>query len=89
MESTITERELAGHLTETLERVRARGESITIDRDGEPIAVLAPAPARAAITWHVVARGLPEIGFPGDGFADDVETAQAVQPRLDPPAWPS
>jgi len=89
MDSTITERELAGCLTETLDRVRAGGESITIDRDGQPIAVLTPAPASAPITWRMVAQRLAEIGLPGDGFADDVEMAQATQPRLEPPAWPS
>jgi len=82
MDSTITERELAGRLAETLDRVRAGGESITIDRDGQLIAVLMPAPATAPITWRMVAQHLAEIELPGYGFADDVEMAQATQPRL-------
>jgi hypothetical protein len=36
-----------------------------------------------------VAERLAELGFPGDGFADDVEAAQAAQPSHEPPAWPS
>jgi antitoxin (DNA-binding transcriptional repressor) of toxin-antitoxin stability system len=89
MESTITEGELARHLSETFDRVRARGERITIDRDGEPIAVLTPATAPVPVTWRVVAQRLATIGFPGEGFANDVEAAQTAQPRLEPPAWPS
>jgi prevent-host-death family protein len=87
MDGTITEQELAQHLTETLDRVRLRGEQLTINRAGEPIAVLSP--VGQPVTWRTVAERLAEIGFPGDGFADDVEVAQAAQPRLEPPAWPS
>jgi antitoxin (DNA-binding transcriptional repressor) of toxin-antitoxin stability system len=87
MDDTITEKELAQHLTETLDRVRLRGERLTIDREGEPIAVLSP--VGEPVTWRKVAERLADIGFPGDGFADDVEAAQAAQPRLEPPAWPS
>jgi antitoxin (DNA-binding transcriptional repressor) of toxin-antitoxin stability system len=38
MADAITERELAQHLTEMLDRVRLRGERLMIDREGEPIA---------------------------------------------------
>lgn len=87
MDSTITEDDLARHLRETLDRVHVRGERVTIDRAGQPIAVLMP--AAAAVTWCALAKQLAAVGFPGDGFADDVETAQMAHPRLDPPAWPS
>ena len=36
MDSTITEDELARHLSETLDRVHVRGERLTIDRAGNP-----------------------------------------------------
>lgn len=87
MDSTITEDELARHLSETLDRVHVRGERLTIDRAGQPIAVLMP--ATAAVTWRTLAKRLAAVGFPGDGFADAVEAAQLAQPRLEPPAWPS
>ena len=87
MDCTIAERELAQRLTEMLDRVRLRGERLTIDREGEPIAVLSP--VGESITSRQVAERLAELGFPGDGFADDVEAAQAAQPRQEPPAWPS
>jgi len=90
MDSIITtEEELARRLPEALDRVRLRGERLTIDRVGEPIAVLSPVQVPGAVTWRQVAELLAEIGFPGDGFADDVEAAKAAQPRLEAPAWPS
>src|SRR3954471_8719299 len=70
-----------------LDRVRLRGERLTIERDGEPIAVLSS--VGEPVTWRKVAQRLAELGFPGDGFADDVEAAQAAQPRPEPPAWPA
>jgi antitoxin (DNA-binding transcriptional repressor) of toxin-antitoxin stability system len=38
MDGTITDKELAQHLPETLDRVRLRGEQLMIDREGEPSA---------------------------------------------------
>jgi len=69
MDGTIAEQELAQRLTEMLDRVRLRGERLTIDREGEPIAVLSP--VGEPITSRQVAERLAELGFPGDGFADD------------------
>lgn len=43
-------------------------------------------PAGKPVTWRKVAARHAEIGLPDDGFADDVEAAQAAQPRLEPPA---
>lgn len=85
MDGTITETELAQHLTETLDRVRVHGERLTIDRDGEPVAVLSPAWEPKPVTWRVVAERLTEIGFPGDRFADDVEAAQNMLAHPEPP----
>jgi antitoxin (DNA-binding transcriptional repressor) of toxin-antitoxin stability system len=87
MDRRITEQELARHLPETLDRVHVNGDRITIDRQGEPIAILAP--AVEPVTWRKVAERLAEIGLPGEGFADDVEAAQRTQPMLEPPTWPS
>jgi len=49
--------------------VRLRGERLTIDREGEPIAVLSP--VEEPVTSRQVAERLAELGFPGDGFAND------------------
>jgi antitoxin (DNA-binding transcriptional repressor) of toxin-antitoxin stability system len=87
MDGTIAEHELAQRLTEMLDRVRLRGERLTIDREGEPIAVLSP--VGEPITSRQVAERLAELGFPGDGFTDDLEAAQAAQPHHERPAWPS
>ena len=87
MDGTIAEQEFAQHLRETLDRARLRGERLTIDREGEPIAVLSP--VGQPVTSRKVEERLADLGFPGDGFADDVEAAQAAQPRSQPTTWPS
>ena len=79
MDGTIAEHELAQRLTEMLDRVRLRGERLTIDREGEPIAVLSP--VREPVTSRKVTERLAELGFPGDGFTDDAEMTQAAEPR--------
>ena len=61
MDGTIAEQELAQRLTEMLDRVRLRGERLTIDRAGEPIAVLAP--VGQPVTWRTV-EGLGGEGTP-------------------------
>jgi antitoxin (DNA-binding transcriptional repressor) of toxin-antitoxin stability system len=80
MDGTITEQELAQHFGETLDRVRLRGERLTIDREGKPIAILSP--AETPVTWLALADVLARVGLPGDGFADDLEAAQNSQPLL-------
>jgi antitoxin (DNA-binding transcriptional repressor) of toxin-antitoxin stability system len=87
MDTTIAEDELARHLKETLDRVYVRGERVTIDREGHPIAILTPVAAVA--TWRTLAKLLAAVGFPGDGFADDLAAARAAQPCLELPVWPS
>ncbi len=87
MDRTVTEDELARNLRTMLDRVHEDGECLTIDRAGEPIVVIVPAPL--VTTWRMLAERLAVIGFPGDGFAGDVETARDSLLPLEPPAWPS
>lgn len=60
--STISVRDLRNHSADVLARV-ARGESLTVTRDGEPVATVAPLPRRAVLTSELIARrrNLPRV----------------------------
>ncbi len=88
-ETTISVADLARNLTDVLERVRARGEHFTVERDGQPIASLGPTLPSAGISWEEFLARLGHLTMPGDGFADDLEAIQQEQPIVEPPEWPS
>ncbi|MBI4218940.1 MAG: type II toxin-antitoxin system Phd/YefM family antitoxin [Chloroflexi bacterium] len=85
----ITATELARGLSQILTRVKRKGERFVIDRDGEAIAVLAPAPTPAALGVEEFAAKIGDLEFPGEGFADDLEEVQAAQPLERSPEWPT
>ncbi len=89
METQITATDLAKGLSDILNRVRYRGESFVVERNGEQVAVLAPAGPTCGITLREVARRLGDSPLPGDGFAEDLEAVQASQPRAEEPTWRS
>ncbi len=89
MERTITATELANSLSDILNRVHYCNERFLVERNGEPIATLTPPDPRRGVMLHDALRALGEISFPGDGFADDVEAAQAAQSNAGFPEWPS
>jgi antitoxin (DNA-binding transcriptional repressor) of toxin-antitoxin stability system len=83
--------ELVERLPDLLARVQDRGERFVIERDGEPIATLAPPDAPRGITLGELAERLADLEWPDDGFADDLEEIQAEMNRqpLKIPEWPS
>jgi antitoxin (DNA-binding transcriptional repressor) of toxin-antitoxin stability system len=91
METTITATELARSLSDVLDRVRERNERFIIQRNGETIATIAPPEPRRIVMLHEALEELARRGvtFPGDGFADDLEAAQANQSTSEFPEWPS
>ncbi len=90
METRITATELAKSLSDVLNRVRYRGESFRIERNGEPIATLAPAsPVSGGITMRELVALLKELGSPDEDFADDLEAIHSSQPKISDPAWPN
>jgi antitoxin (DNA-binding transcriptional repressor) of toxin-antitoxin stability system len=89
MEHTITTTELARSLSDVLNRVRYRNECFVIERNGEIIATLAPAGLRPGVRLYEALDALGELTTPGDGFADDLEAAQAAQGTVEFPRWPT
>lgn len=87
METTLSELELAAGLRDALDRVRD-GARITIERDGEPIATLAPARPPGGVTLREIIDRVGDLEMPGDGFADDLEAVHAAQGYARIPEWP-
>ena len=89
MESSLDERDLAAQLGSVLDRVRD-GERIVVERDGVRLAILVPAAPRApvGITGRELAERIGDLPMPGDGFADDIESARRRLRHPSPPAWP-
>ena len=89
MDTVITATDLARSLSDILNRVRYKGETFVIHRNGEPIATLAPSGPNPGVTLRELADALGKLTLPGEGFADDLEAIQASQPKLEPPQWPN
>ncbi|MBI4499237.1 MAG: type II toxin-antitoxin system Phd/YefM family antitoxin [Chloroflexi bacterium] len=89
MEQKITVTDLAQSLADVLDRVKNRGERFIIERDGEPVAMLAPVSPPKSITLgelFALLRTLPPLD---DEFAKDVEEIRAMQSDIgEPPSWP-
>jgi antitoxin (DNA-binding transcriptional repressor) of toxin-antitoxin stability system len=88
VDPTISADDLARGLPEVLDRVKNHGERFTIERDGEPVALLTP-PDRKRFTVAGFLALWEHIPHPDDAFADDVEAMQAAQGRSEPPEGPS
>lgn len=89
MDTRITATELSKSLSDVINRVRYRGESFLIERNGEPVATLIPAVPAGQITLRELAGKLGNLPLPGNGFAEDLEAVQSSQPKESAPAWPS
>jgi prevent-host-death family protein len=77
METKITATELARNLSDILNRVRYKGESFRVERNGETVAVLGPGPKKG-ITWGEFAERWDAMEKPDSGFWDDVEEAHRL-----------
>ncbi len=89
MTSAITVADLARSLAEVLSRVHDQGERFIIERDGAPLATLAPVSTTSSITLREVIARVGDLAPPGEGFAEDLEAVQAAQPPVGQPAWRS
>jgi hypothetical protein len=89
MTERLTSTQLLGRLNDLLTRVHDRGESFLIERDGAPIATLAPPPEPTGVTWRQFATLYGNLPRPDDGFADDLEAIHSAQAPIEPPEWPS
>ena len=88
METTNTASELSRRLSDILNRVKYKGESFKVQRNGEIIATLSPTTSTPGITLSELIAQVGDLVPPGDGFADDLEAVQAAQGLAEVPEWP-
>ena len=89
MDVKITSTDLARSLSDVLNRVRYRGETFMIVRNGEVIASLGPKAPALGTSLSSITDALSELMLPGEGFADELEATQCSQSIVDVPAWPN
>ena len=78
MESTISATELARNLGDILGKVRYRHEIFIVERNGEPIARLAPLASSAAVSLAEGLRAWRAGAVADPAFADDLERVNAA-----------
>ncbi|MEW6273175.1 MAG: type II toxin-antitoxin system prevent-host-death family antitoxin [Thermodesulfobacteriota bacterium] len=78
MEGRISATELARKLGDILGRVRYRREAFVVERNGEPIARLAPISSSGRATVAEALRAWKEDGAGDESFADDLERIGAA-----------
>ncbi len=88
MEHRISATELARSLGDVLARVRYRGDSYLVERNGDPVARLTPVPEGSPTTLREAFAAWRAAGGPDPEFADALERVNdADRPPEDP--WAS
>lgn len=88
MEGRISATELARRLGDILGRVRYRGDSFLVERNGDPVARLVPVPGKATTTLREALAAWRGAGRPDPGFAADLERVGTADRPPDNP-WAS
>ena len=88
MESRISATELARRLGDVLSRVRYRGDSFVVERNGVPVARLLPAHEGTVATVREALAAWRSAGAPDPSFADDLERIGDAD-RVPEDAWAS
>ena len=88
MEHRISATELARSLGDVLGRVRFRHDSFLIERNGDVVARIEPAPGASVTTLVELVTAWEQAGPADPGFADDLELVGAMDEPPDDP-WDS
>jgi len=88
MEQRISATELARKLGDVLARVRYRGDTFVVERNGAAVARVVPHPDGSATSLREALAAWRAVGEPDAAFADDLERVNAAdRPPRDP--WAS
>lgn len=89
MTTSLSSTEAARRFSDLLNRVRYRGETFVIVRNGEEVAKLtAVEPGRTSALRHVLEK-LAAVRSGDPGFTEDLERIQAEQPPVGDGPWAS
>lgn len=89
MRERLSATDFARNLSDVLNRVRYKGESFLIVRNGEEAGLLSPVSEGTPKTLRELVRLVRELGSPDDDFASDLETIRHEQQSLPEDPWPS
>jgi prevent-host-death family protein len=78
MEYRISATDLARRAGEVLGRVRYRGDSFVVDRNGDPVARISPVAGVSTGTARELVEVWRSVGAPEVSFADDLEAVGAL-----------
>lgn len=78
MEHRISATELARRLGDVLARVRYRGDTFLVERNGDAVARVTPAPEGSPTTLREALEAWSSAGKPEAAFADDLERVGAA-----------
>lgn len=85
MERRISATQLVRTLGDVLARVRYRGDSFLVERNGEPVARVVPLATGSATSLAEALRAWREAGEPDSGFAADLDAIGTLdRPPGDP-----
>lgn len=88
MDIRVSATELARKLGDVLSRIRYRGDSFVVERNGEPVARVVPLPERPTASLGEVVEAWAAEGPPDPTFARDLDAIGATdEPAEDP--WAS
>jgi prevent-host-death family protein len=88
VEYRITATELARRVGDVLGRVRFRGDSFVVERNGEPVARVLPVPGASPTSLGEALAAWRSAGEPEPDFAADLERVGALD-RLPDDPWAS
>lgn len=88
MEYRLSATDLARKVGDILGRIRYRGDSFVVERNGEAVARMIPAADRAFPSLHEAIAGWMAAGPPDGGFATDLERVSSADAPPDG-AWGS
>ena len=89
MRERISATAAARSFSDLLNRVRYKGDSFVIVRNGEEVGLLEPVSSPRPKTLNELLDHLAEIGPPDEDFARDLEEIRASQPPMPDSPWRS
>ena len=89
MRERISATAAARSFSDLLNRVRYKGDSFVIVRNGEEMGLLEPVSSPRPKTLNELLDYLAEVGPPDEDFAKDLEEIRASQPPMPESPWRS